>query len=374
MLILNFAIKKYYMQRIICLFSLILICVQYFTSCKNSAEEDRVTEKRQYLKQQNKVDVKPLESVIFYRELVSNGKLRAKRKSELRFEVSEKIESILVKNGDFVQKGQLLAKLYPFNLEQALTKAEIQLKSSRLELQNILIGQGYNLTDSANIPKNIKEMADIRSGYRSARNEMVTARHKLDASNLIAPFSGKIANIRQKEHEQLNGSEAFCTLIDDSMFEVEFNVIENEIPDIRLGGSVQISPFSSTKKSYKGTITEINPIIDDNGLIQVKAELNNPGDLMEGMNVTVLIEKQVPDQLVVPKSAVVLRQNQEVLFKCTNDSVAFWTYVKTLYENSGSYSVIAHPDKGGKLEAGDTIIISGNLNLAHESIVKVNWK
>ena len=362
------------MQKLLIIIFVSYISIHCFISCSSPRKEDHAIEKRQYLKQQNEVTVNQIKPVVFKRELVSNGKLRAKRKSELRFEVSERIESILVKNGDFVKKGQQLAKLYPFNLEQALTKAGIQLKSSRLELQNILIGQGYNLKDSANIPKNIWEMADIRSGYKSARSEIVTARHKLTGSILTAPFAGKVANIKQKEYEQLNSGEAFCTLIDDSKFEVEFNVIENEIPDIRLGGSVQISPFSSTKKSYMGTITEINPIIDENGLIQVKAELKNPGDLIEGMNVTVLIEKQVPDQLVVPKSAVVLRQNQEVLFKCTNDSVAFWTYVKTLYENSDSYSVIAHPDKGGELAAGDTIIISGNLNLAHESIVKPNWK
>jgi hypothetical protein len=84
--------------------------------------------------------------------------------------------------------------------------------------------------------------------------------------------------------------------------------------------------------------------------------------------VKVKIETAVPGQLVVPKSAVVQRQNQEVLFKYTN-GIAFWTYVKTGYENSTSYTVTAHPDKGGTLMAGDTVIISGNLNLAHESEV-----
>jgi hypothetical protein len=92
---------------------------------------------------------------------------------------------------------------------------------------------------------------------------------------------------------------------------------------------------------------------------------------MDGMNVKVLVEKEIPGQLVVPKSAVLLRDNQEVLFKCTRDTVAFWTYIQTTGENTSSYSVIAHPDKGATLEPGDTIIISGNLNLAHESRVKV---
>lgn len=230
------------------------------------------------------------------------------------------------------------------------------------------------MADSTNIPENIWEMADIRSGYRSAKNDLSSAKYELTACVLTAPFLGKIANIKQKSFEHLNSSEAFCTIIDDSEFEVEFNVTESEINDIKTGSKVKISPFSGEERNYPGTVTEINSIIDENGLILVKAKLKNPGELIEGMNVTVLIEKETPDQLVVPKSAVVLRQNQEVLFKCINDSVAFWTYVKTLHENSSSYSVIAHPDKGGILEAGDTVIISGNLNLAHESIVTTNWE
>jgi hypothetical protein len=92
---------------------------------------------------------------------------------------------------------------------------------------------------------------------------------------------------------------------------------------------------------------------------------------MDGMNVKVLIEKEIPGQLVVPKSAVLLRDNQEVLFRCTKDSIAFWTYIQTTGENTTSYSVIAHPDKWAKLEPGDTVIVSGNLNLAHESRIVV---
>jgi len=103
----------------------------------------------------------------------------------------------------------------------------------------------------------------------------------------------------------------------------------------------------------------------------VKALVKNTGGLMDGMNVKVMVEKDVPNQLVVPKSAVLLRDNQEVLFRCTKDSIAFWTYIQTTGENTTSYSVIAHPDKGATLNSGDTIIVSGNLNLAHESKVVV---
>ncbi|MFZ4523805.1 MAG: efflux RND transporter periplasmic adaptor subunit, partial [Bacteroidales bacterium] len=187
---------------------------------------------------------------------------------------------------------------------------------------------------------------------------------------LVAPFSGVLANIEKKLYDLVNAGTTFCTLIDDSEFEVKFNVVESEVQEIHLKDEVQISPFSN-KKMYLGQISEINPVIDENGMVLVKALVKNQGGLMDGMNVKVIISKGIPDQLVVPKSAVLLRDNQEVLFKYTKNGVAYWTYIQTLAENTTSYSVIANPDKGATLAPGDTIIISGNLNLAHESKVEL---
>jgi len=81
------------------------------------------------------------------------------------------------------------------------------------------------------------------------------------------------------------------------------------------------------------------------------------------MNVKVLIKKPVPDRLVVPKEALVIRQGKDVIF-VRQDSLAIWKYVTIEFENSTSISV-----KEG-LEPGDLVIVSGNINLAHETIVK----
>ena len=89
------------------------------------------------------------------------------------------------------------------------------------------------------------------------------------------------------------------------------------------------------------------------------------------MNVNVHIQKEIPNQFVVPKEAVVLRQNQEVLFKVVNGK-AYWTYVKTINENKIHYSVIPNPEKSSAtLSIGDSIIIGGNLNLAHDSELEI---
>lgn len=340
-------------------------------SCSN-IEKKAVSEaeKRQYTEQQNPVDTIILQKGTFRKELVNNGKLVALRKSELQFRVGEQLETLNLRNGDAVKAGQVIARLTLFTYRQQLANAQIQLKRNRLEMQNVLIGQGYNTMDSTAIPPHIYEMATIKSGYAEAVQSMKTALFNLESTRLVAPFSGKLANITQKQYDRVNAGTTFCTLIDDSEFEAEFRIVESEANDIQLGSEVQLIPFSD-QTVYKGRISEINPVIDANGLILVKALVKNPSRLKDGMNVKVLVEKEIPNQLVVPKSAVLLRDNQEVLFKCTHDTIAFWTYIQTTGENTTSYSVIAHPDKGATLEPGDTIIISGNLNLAHESRVDV---
>ncbi len=350
--------------------TLVALYILYACGAKTAGNDsDSKAGKRQYTEQQNPVDVMVLKQEPFKKELVNNGKLVALRKSGLQFKVSGQLEKIPVHNGDFIKAGELIAGLNPFTYQQQSGSAQIQLKSARLELQNILIGQGYNTLDSTKIPEAIYEMALIKSGYAEALQGLQTARYNLESTRLNAPFNGIVANIGKKQYDQVSTGETFCTLIDNNLFEVEFRIMENEMNDIRLNDKVQLIPFSGQSVFY-GTVSEINPVIDENGLIKVKAQVQNTGPLMEGMNVKVLVEKEIPNQLVVPKSAVLLRQNQEVLFKYTHGT-AFWTYVQTTAENSTSYSVIAHPDKGGTLEPGDTVIISGNLNLAHESVVVI---
>ncbi len=353
------------MQKLTFLLPLLLL------GCTNKQSgNDKTTDKRQYLPGKNLVGISVLQKGTFHEEMVENGKLRALHKSALNFGTGEKLVALYVKNGGYVQKGQPIARLRQEELRQSFQLAKANLAKARLELQDLLIGQGYDINDSLHIPPGILEVAKVRSGYTLSALELSQAATKLNGSVLIAPFSGIVANIRHNVYEQVGAAEEFCTLIDNSMFEASFSSLETEIQAISLGREVTVMPFSMTGSSFKGQITEINPVIDENGLISVKATIKGAKALMDGMNVKVYIKTNVPDQLVVPRSAVLLRDNREVLFKYVSGT-AFWIYVQVLHENSTSYTVIAHPNKGGALAPGDTIIVSGNLNLAHESEVEL---
>jgi len=338
----------------------------------NKTNED-FSGKKVYRDEENGVEIIVLKKENFQNEILSNGKIIAMQKNNIQFELTDKLQHLYVKNGDFVRKGQLLASLNTQKYQQRVAKAEIELKKAKFQFEDMLVGRGIFTTNKDSISKSIYDMASSRTGYDAALLELNLAQSDLQYTKVTAPFNGKVANMGSRIFENVTAGENFLTLIDDTVFEVEFFLIESEIDDVSLSSIVEIVPFA-VKKTYKGHISSINPLIEKNGTVLVKAFVKNDGQLKEGMNVRVRIEKSLKGHLVVPKSAVVQRDNQEVLFKLKSGK-AYWTYVKTILENSTSYSVIPDPERSNStIGPGDTIITTGNLNLGHNSKVNVRIK
>ena len=129
----------------------LLICL--LSACGSKTTESTANaEKRQYNEQKNPVAVIVLQKSPFRKELVNNGKMVALRKTDLQFRVGEQLEKLSFKNGNYVKTGQVIAGLIPFTFSLQLGNAEIQLKRNRMDMQNLLIGQGYTTLDTALIP------------------------------------------------------------------------------------------------------------------------------------------------------------------------------------------------------------------------------
>lgn len=343
-----------------------LILLILLVACKNKTENKNQVSEESLPEEKNIVETVVLEKQDFTREIISNGKLVAIQKAELYFKNSGIIESVATNNGKVVTKGSEIGRLnnddFKFNLE----KAQVSMEKAEIDRLDALLSMGYK-NGQENIPEEHLKIANIRSGYKQAKIQLAAAKFQFENAVLKAPFTGKIEGLKQKSYEKAELSKPFCTLINDNRFTIEFPLLETEISQVNTGQKVTISPIAGARQTT-GTITEINPRIDENGLAWLKAEVTNPGGYLEGMNVKVSIKRAISDQLVVPKQAVVLRQNREVLFRFTNGT-AYWTYINILDENESEYSVIAA--EGATLELGDTVIISNNLNLAHESEVEI---
>lgn len=320
----------------------------------------------------NDVSVMPLKKRKFSQELLSNGKIAPQRKAELRFETNEIVTKVYVKNGDRVHKGDKLAELDMFKLQNALLNAEDALERAKLDLQDVLIGQGYAVEDFEAVPEDVMKLAKVKSGYDQSMIQYDQAKRNVECATLTAPFDGVVANLFTKPYNPASTSETFCTVMDTEQMEVDFTVLESELPLIKVGDRVVIVPYAETSSHYEGRVSEINPTVDDNGMVKVKASVNAKGRLFSGMNVKVSVRRTLDAQLIIPKTAVVQRSGRTVVFTLQNGK-AIWNYVQTGMENADSCVVSDRSADGveeGLLE-GDTVIVSGNVNLAHESPVVV---
>lgn len=312
----------------------------------------------------NEVTISTLSITPFNHELISNGKLSAARYADFVFETMEPITSILVKNGEQVKKGQKLAELATFRLNNTKEQAKATLEQAKLELQDVLIGQGYPLNQLSGIPDEILTLAKSKSGYDQALAQYELAVYEKENATILAPFDGIVANLFTKPYNKASTSEIFCTVIDPNSLEAVFTVLESELPFLKQGDKVEIIPFAMPENKTEGYITEINPVVQKNGIVQVKASVRNNGRLFEGMNIRVSVQRMLANQIVIPKEAVVLRSGKPVVFTLVNNK-AYWNYVQTGLENSSTYTITEG------LKEGDVIITSGNINLAHETPVTI---
>ena len=223
----------------------ILLCLACMMalSCsdkKNTADESEKGVSTVLPDTKNEVAVQILKKRDFHHELMSNGKISARGKADLRFETGEVIAHIYVKNGDRVQKGQKLADLDKFRLEQKLSQSEDALLKAELELKDVLIGQGYSSDDFSKVPAETMKIAKVKSGYEQSKSQYELAKREMEHATLIAPFDGVVANLFSKPYNPANTAEAFCTIIDSKGMEADFTVLENELAFIRMGDKVVI--------------------------------------------------------------------------------------------------------------------------------------
>lgn len=348
----------------ICLF--IGLAYSFLISCRSDKKEKSDESVQQLLPDAPaEVTAITLKTVDFEHELVSNGKIASRTVAEVKFQTTEVIAQVFVKNGDRVAKGQRLAVLDTYALNNKLEQAKDALERSKLEMQDVLIGQGYRLDNLDAVPDDVMQLARVKSGFNTAQTSFNMASYDVKQATLTAPIGGTVANLFAKPQTLSKPAEVFCNIIDTQSLEVSFTVLENELGFIRVGDNVKIVPFSMPDVSISGRISEINPWVNENGMVQLKASVGYYARLIEGMNVRVSAFRSAGKQWVVPKTAVVLRTGKQVVFTVV-DGKAIWNYVQTGLENAMEYTITSET-----LKEGDQIIVSGNINLAHESPVKV---
>ena len=349
---------------------LIITCLSLLTlaGCNSKSQEQMNFGRMNQFEDKNIVVTDLARKGTFYREFESNGKMKAVRRAKLKYELNETILSVNIDNGQRVVKGQVLSVLDDIYQQNDYDRSVRRLKSVRLSFEDALINMGYKLKDSVSIPKPVMDIALIRSGYPDAVSDTRMAKILLGKTRLRAPFSGIVADLDAKAYNKSHEFDRLCVLIDDSSFEIEFPVLESEAHQLAKGMSLVVVPYAFDSDTIAGYLSAINPIVNESGMVWAKALVQNKnGKLTEGMNTKVIVREALKDKIIIPKSAVTLRQERKVVFVFQNDT-AYWRYVNVEEENSQFCTLV-----GEDVKPNEEVIVDGNFNLSHlVPVVKMN--
>lgn len=351
-------------KKVLAIFILFTLTACQSNNNEHSSEEAKPKVSSTY---ENVVAVNVIESKFrsFPLEVITTGKISALTQANISFKTTGVIEKITVSNNTIVKAGQVLAIL---NNEQeliTLQQALDVLQDTRIELNKLLLEFGGKDRDTTSVSKRILENIKSKSGINKALTNVRDARLKLENTYLKAPYMGVIANLKTKAYNPTPTSEPFCTLLNRESLVVESSILESELEAINVGQETRVKSLAYSQKEYIGKVSEINPVVNDQGLISIKVKIQNPDQhLLEGMNAQVIIQKKLQNQIVIPKGAIVERSGKKVVFVYEN-GFAKWNYVTVSHENSRDVAI----SEG--LKIGQKVIIDGNLNLGHDSKVVI---
>jgi RND family efflux transporter MFP subunit len=168
------------------------------------------------------------------------GTIRAFQNAEMGFEVHGLITEFLVREGDHVVKGKVLARLDDRDYQAGVNSAKADLRKAEADLTRSL-----NIYEQDSGAISIRTIDTHRRAVDVADAKSAVARKALEDTKLRAPFSGRMARKLVEDFANVAAKQPVLILQDTSTLEIVINVPERDV----LHGSTNRSEAAVSKHS-----------------------------------------------------------------------------------------------------------------------------
>lgn len=277
----------------------------------------------------------------------------------IKSELSGKITSLNIKEGQPVKKGQLLFSINADEAQAAIRKQQYNIKLYRDQerRQRTLLEKEYI---------SAQEYEQANNQYLTAQSELQALRATLDRAFVRAPFSGVLGLTTATVGTYVSPGFEITTLSRVRPVKIDFAVPGRFANNVRVGDVVSVTD-ESTNKQYEAKVYAIDPQIDPVSRTQpVRARYANTKDeLRPGAFVKVNLQLgESTDALQVPTEAVIPEASGYSVYTVENGKMA----PKKVKIGIRSDKVIQITDG---LAVGDTVIRTGILQVKPGDAVRV---
>jgi membrane fusion protein (multidrug efflux system) len=287
------------------------------------------------------------------------GTARANESIDVTSRISSVVTGIHFEEGQRVKAGDLLVELDNAEIRAQLNMAEASLKQKRSQFRRSqTLGQTRVVSDA--------ELEELEAGVLMAEAEVRGAQARLDNSYIRAPFSGTVG-LRRISLGDLVGPETTITTLDDTdTIKLDFTIPEIFLSSLEPGMPIEARTNVFRDHIFTGTISSIDTRIDPvTRSLSVVAGMPNADGLMRpGMFLTVGVEKERENVLLIPEEALVPRQGRQFVYVIEDGKA-----IEKQVELGARVPGLAEIRSG--LSAGDTIVTEGTQKVRNGAAVEI---
>jgi RND family efflux transporter MFP subunit len=295
------------------------------------------------------------------------GRFEASQKVDVRSRISGYLQEVRFKDGQKVNKGDVLFVIDQRPLKIALERAKARFDLANKEYQRAKSLQTDNVVSRAALER-------VTAAYLEAKTALEDAKLDIDFSEVKAPISGRVSRHLIDVGNLIEGGNQNATLLTtivaDQPIYFYFEASEQELLKyIRLDKEgkrissrdeekpVEVKLQDESDFTHKGSMDFVDNQIDrSTGSIQARAVFDNPDSvLISGMFGRLRIAGSGEyEAMLIPDEAVATNQNQKIVFMVNDKNIVEPRPIEIGGLHAGKWRIV-----NGGLQATDKIIWSG---------------
>ena len=302
-----------------------------------------------------------------------------------------RLQSISVKLGDRVRRGQMIAKIEDRELVEQVNQAEashrvaeanVRRSEADLSLALTNVDRARNLYGRQLLPK--QQLDDAEARYTSAvaaldlaraqtaqsESRLKELRINLANTSVVSPTDGFVSVRHVDPGAWVSQNAPVASVVDISSLRLVANVVEKDLKSVNAGDRAIVEVDAYPGENFNGQIARVSPILDPaTRTASMEIEIpNRDSKLKPGMYAKVTLEVDSRENvLLVPKIAVVDSEGQRGVYQPSDESRAQFKRVTIGLEDNEKAEILEGLREGeiiistgaGALRRNDQLIVSG---------------
>jgi len=210
-------------------------------------------------------DIVSVETATLEQVLPISGPVKAVNSAFVKARVAGELQDFLVREGDYVKAGQVIARIdnteYQARSRQAQqqaqsAKAQVDIAQRTYDNNRSLVDQGFISKTALEI--SASNLVASQASYQAAQSGADVLQKALDDAVLRAPITGQVSQRLVQNGERVAVDARLVEIVDLGQMELEASLSAEDASRVRLGQSAQIA-MEGSEQSVTAKVVRVNP-------------------------------------------------------------------------------------------------------------------